>query len=63
MKTLQDGTMMTATHNRLFISLMGLAIGWVLALRALSQLGQLETMLGLTFLTVVAWGVFRAARV
>jgi|GEM_PF-3548872 len=54
---------MTTTHNWLLISLTGFTIGWVLALRALSQLGQLEGMLGITFLTMVAWGVFRSARV
>ncbi len=54
---------MTATYHWLSVSLTGFTIGWVLALRALSQLGALETMLGATFLTMVAWGLFRSARV
>ena len=54
---------MTATHNWLLVSLTGFTFGWVLALRALSQLGALETMLGVTFLTIVAWSLFRSARV
>ncbi|MDR7521539.1 MAG: hypothetical protein QN168_03650 [Armatimonadota bacterium] len=53
---------MTAAHNSLFMSLAGFGVGWILALRALSQIGLLETMLGVTFLVLVAWALFRSAR-
>jgi hypothetical protein len=52
-----------SSHNWLLASLAGFTICWVLALRALSQLGALEMMLGVTFLTIVAWGLSRAARI
>jgi hypothetical protein len=54
---------MTAAHHWLFVSLAGFAIGWILALRALSQIGALEMMLAVTFLSMIAWGVYRAANI
>jgi len=54
---------MTSTVNRLTISLIGLAIGWVLALKALSHLGAWVTLTALAFLAAIAVGVLRAARV
>ncbi len=54
---------MNARHNWLFLSLAGFAIGWILALRALSQIGVLEMTVGVTFLTIVAWRLYRAASI
>lgn len=54
---------MTVTVQRLMISLVGLAIGWFLALRALSQIGAWVTLTGVAFLALIALGLIRAARV
>ncbi len=54
---------MTSTINGLVISLVGLAVGWILALRALSQMGVLVALTGVAFLALVTLGLIRAARV
>jgi len=54
---------MASTVHGLVISLIGLAIGWILALRALSQIGTLVALAAAAFLAVIALGLIRAARV
>ncbi|MDR7482006.1 MAG: hypothetical protein QN183_08195 [Armatimonadota bacterium] len=54
---------MTATYNLLLISLAGMAIGWILALRALTELGPWGPLAGLAFLGLVIAGLIRAAEV
>ncbi|MCL6552233.1 MAG: hypothetical protein K6W08_03800 [Firmicutes bacterium] len=52
---------MATTHNLLLISLAGMAIGWILALRALTELGPWGPLVGLAFLGLVIVGLIRAA--
>lgn len=54
---------MTSTINRLMISLVGLAVGWTLALRALDQMGPWVALTGVAFLALIVLGLIRAARV
>lgn len=54
---------MTSTVHRLTISLIGLAIGWVLALKALSHLGAWVALSAVAFLALIVLGLIRAARV
>ncbi len=54
---------MTFTVPRLMLGLTGLAIGWVLALRALSQVGTWMALTGVAFLLLVALALIRAARI
>ncbi|MDQ7840274.1 MAG: hypothetical protein RDU83_04510 [bacterium] len=54
---------MTSTVHGLLISLIGLAIGWVLAVRALSQAGPWVALTAVAFLALIALGLIRAARV
>ena len=52
---------MTATFNLLLVSLAGLIIGWVLALRALADLSAWGPFAGVAFLSLVIWGLIRAS--
>jgi hypothetical protein len=54
---------MTATINMLVVSLAVLTIGWILALRALSDLSPLGPLVGVMFLAMVVWGLIRATKV
>lgn len=54
---------MTSTVNRLVISLIGLAVGWILALRALSHVGAWVALTAMALLALVALGLIRAARI
>ncbi len=54
---------MTTTNNRLLFSLATMLAGWVLALRALSQIGPWASVAGVAFLAMVGVGLVRAARV
>ncbi len=54
---------MTTTTNMLFMSLAGLAIGWILALRALAEISPLAPLVGVAFLCMVARGLIRATQV
>lgn len=54
---------MTSTVHRLVISLVGLAIGWILALQALSQVGTWVALTAVAFLALIVLGLIRAARV
>lgn len=53
---------MTATINLLIVGLAGLAIGWVLALRALADLGPQGLLAGVGFLAMVIWALVRSTR-
>jgi hypothetical protein len=53
---------MPATANLLIIGLAGVAIGWILALRALADLGPLGWLAGLGFLAMVIWGLARSTK-
>lgn len=52
---------MTATFNLLLVSLAGLIIGWVLALRALADLNAWGPFAGVVFLSLVIWGLIKAS--
>lgn len=52
---------MAATYNVLLVGLAGMAIGWILALRALTELGPWGPLAGLAFLGLVIVGLIRAA--
>jgi len=54
---------MTMTLNYLLVSLAGLAIGWILALRALSDMSPWAAVGGVVFLGLVLWGLVKAARI
>lgn len=54
---------MTATHNWLLVSLATMLVGWLLAFRALYQLGAWGPIAGLAFLMSVGWGISRMARI
>lgn len=54
---------MTSTVHRLLISLVGLAIGWILALRALNQVGTWVALSAVAFLALIVLGLIRAARI
>jgi putative Mn2+ efflux pump MntP len=61
--TEDGGTALTTTNNRLLFSLATMLAGWVLALRALSQIGPWASLAGVAFLAVVGVGLVRAARI
>lgn len=52
---------MVATVNLLLVSLAGLVIGWVLALRALTEVSTWGPMAGVGFLSLVIWGLIKAS--
>lgn len=52
---------MTATFNLLLVGLAGLTIGWVLALRALSEISAWGPLAGVAFLGLVIWGLIKAS--
>lgn len=54
---------MTAMHNRLLLGLATMMVGWLLALRALTEFGAWGPIAGLAFLMSVGWGILRAARI
>ena len=54
---------MTTTINTLLVSLTGLTIGWILALRALADISPLGPLVGVAFLCMVVWGLIRATKV
>jgi hypothetical protein len=54
---------MTATNNRLLLSLATMLAGWALALRALSQIGPWASLVGVAFLALVGAGLVRATRI
>jgi fucose permease len=54
---------MTSTHTRLLLGLASMALGWLLAFRALHLLGAWGLLAGLAFLLAVGWGILRAARI
>lgn len=58
-----SGGEMTSTVHRLLISLVGLAIGWILALRALNQVGTWVALSAVAFLALIVLGLIRAARI
>ncbi len=53
---------MTATFNLLLVSLAGLIIGWILALRALADLSAWGPFAGVAFLSLVVWGLMKASQ-
>ena len=55
--------MMTATLNMLFVTLAGLTIGWILALRALADMSVWGPILAAGFLCLVIWGLIRASEI
>jgi hypothetical protein len=57
----EDG--MATTHPLLLVSLAGMAIGWLMALRALTELGFWGPVAGLAFLGLVLAGLIRAAEI
>lgn len=54
---------MTAMHTRLLLGLATMMVGWLLAFRALHQLGAWGPLSGLAFLMAVGWGISRMARI
>jgi hypothetical protein len=54
---------MTVMHTRLLLGLATMMVGWLLAFRALYQLGAWGPLVGLAFLMSVGWGILRAARI
>ena len=58
-----SGAAMTTTINTLLVSLTGLTIGWILALRALAEISPLGPLVGVAFLCMVVWGLIRATKV
>lgn len=54
---------MATTHPLLLVSLAGMAIGWLMALRALTELGFWGPVAGLAFLGLVLAGLIRAAEI
>jgi len=56
-------TAMTATINMWIVSLAGLTIGWILALRALGDLSPFGPLAGTGFLVLVIWGLIRSTKV
>ncbi|MGQ0548899.1 MAG: hypothetical protein ACT4PY_04430 [Armatimonadota bacterium] len=52
---------MTATLNLLLVSLAGLIIGWILALRALAEISAWGPLAGVAFLGLVIWGLIKAS--
>lgn len=52
---------MTATFNLLMVSLAGLVIGWILALRALAEINAWGPLAGVAFLVLVIWGLIRGS--
>lgn len=52
---------MTATFNLLLVSLAGLIIGWILALRALAEISAWGPLAGVAFLGLVIWGLIKAS--
>lgn len=52
---------MTATFNVLLVSLAGLIIGWILALRALADISAWGPLAGVAFLSLVIWGLIKAS--
>ena len=55
-------TIMTATINLWVVSLVGLTIGWILALRALGDLSPFGPLAGIAFLVLVIWGLIRSTK-
>lgn len=53
---------MTATFNMLLVSLAGLVIGWILAMRALAELTAWGPLAGVAFLGMVIWGLIKASQ-
>ncbi len=54
---------MAATLNYLLVSLAGLAIGWILAVRALAEMSPVGPLVAVGFLALVVWGLIKAARI
>lgn len=54
---------MSRTTYVLYLGLIGLTIGWVLALRSLSALGLWAPAAALAFIALVGWLVLRHARI
>lgn len=54
---------MTMTLYYLLVCLAGLAIGWILALRALSDMSPWGPIGGVVFLTLVVWSLTKASRI
>ncbi len=52
---------MTATFNLLMLSLAGLTIGWILAMRALAEISPLGPLAGVVFLSLVIWGLIQGS--
>ena len=55
-------TIMTATINLWVVSLVGLTIGWIFALRALGDLNPFGPLVGVGFLVLVIWGLVRSTK-
>lgn len=53
---------MTATINLWVVSLVGLTIGWIFALRALGDLSPFAPLAGVGFLVLVIWGLVRSTK-
>ncbi len=61
MTSLHMVIVMTATFNLLMLSLAGLTIGWILALRALAEISPLGPLAGVVFLSLVIWGLIQGS--
>ena len=55
--------LMTMTLNYLLVCLAGLATGWILALRALTDMSPWGPVAGLVFLGLVVFGLIKASRI